>query len=650
MQYRSEIDGLRALAVLPVIFFHAGIDAFSGGFVGVDVFFVISGYLITSIILTELQSGQFTLLEFYERRARRIFPALTAVLILCLPLAWVLMTPQDLKQFAQSLSSIVIFSSNFYFWQKSGYFETAAEFKPLLHTWSLSVEEQFYIFFPWLMILFWRWKIKHIGILLIAIIAVGLAISQYAVMQTPSAAFYLLPMRAWELLVGAYVAFRLKTSAAHSTPAYYKNELPAVIGLTMIGFAVFSFDSATPFPGVYAIPPVLGTALVIQYAHSTTKVGQFLSNSFLVGIGLISYSAYLWHQPLFAFSRLAMLSIGSIWTTLTLISLTFILAYITWRYIERPFRNQKWLNRKQIFTWAILSCIGFLIIGVAGNVTKGFVDLKANADQRAIMATARPSPMREKCHTGDNDYLTPAKACEYHEGPLSWAVLGDSHAVELAYALANELKASHQSLKHLSFSGCAPAFGRPWQGSPTPCGQWTREAVEYVAHHPQIRHVVVTYRIHAALHGGHESSYPKIPDSVTASEKSVIWAAYLETLRYLVKSGKKVTLVLQVPELPMSIEKLLFTNALQGDTVTGVPRQWWNARSHWVNAQLAQIPKEITIIDPAGLFCDENICWASKNGVSYYFDDDHPSVAGAQLISREILRQYQLKQSTQKNP
>ena len=207
MDYRREIDGLRAIAVLPVILFHAGFETFSGGFVGVDVFFVISGYLITTIIIAELEQGKFSIINFYERRARRILPALFLVMLVCIPLAWFWLLPRDMQDFSQSLVAVTVFASNILFWRESGYFDTAAELKPLLHTWSLAVEEQYYVIFPLFLMSFWRLGKRWIMILLVAVFVVSLALAQWASLAKPSAAFFLLPARGWELLVGAFAAF-----------------------------------------------------------------------------------------------------------------------------------------------------------------------------------------------------------------------------------------------------------------------------------------------------------------------------------------------------------------------------------------------------------------------------------------------------------
>jgi len=301
MQYRAEIDGLRALAVLPVILFHAGFEWFSGGFVGVDVFFVISGYLITTIIISEMAEGKFSIVNFYERRARRILPALFFVMAACLPFAWLWLTPADLKDFGQSLVAASAFSSNILFWIEGGYFATASELKPLIHTWSLAVEEQYYILFPIFLMLTWRLGIKWILILLSTVFFISLGIAQWGAYNSPTAAFFLLPTRGWELLVGVFAAFYLKYNT--HLKSHSLNQALSLLGFGMIVYSIIAFDETTPFPSLYALVPTIGTGLLILCAVPKTFVHRLLSLKYIVGIGLISYSAYLWHQPLLAFAR-----------------------------------------------------------------------------------------------------------------------------------------------------------------------------------------------------------------------------------------------------------------------------------------------------------------------------------------------------------
>ena len=361
LAYRPEIDGLRAVAVLPVLLFHAGLDAFSGGFVGVDVFFVLSGYLITSIIVSEMQAGTYTLVGFYERRARRILPALFAVMACCIVPAWVLMAPHQLKDFSQSVVAVSTFASNVLFWLQSGYFEPAAELKPLLHTWSLAVEEQYYLVFPLMLMALryvgWRaWK----PVLTVLAFA-SLALAQWSASRYPESNFYLLHTRAWELLGGALMALqgpRLATVAGRLAPA------GAWLGLALVLAAIVFFDRTTPFPSLWTVVPVGGTMLLVTLAETGSGVGRVLASRPLVALGLVSYSLYLWHQPLLAFLRIRQgdpqLGAASIAGFMVL---SLLLAAVSYRWVERPFRSRARVPRWSIFT---LSAAGILMFGMLG--------------------------------------------------------------------------------------------------------------------------------------------------------------------------------------------------------------------------------------------------------------------------------------------
>lgn len=304
MKYRREIDGLRAVAVVPVVLFHAGFGLFSGGYVGVDVFFVISGYLITTILLSELHDGRFSIVKFYERRARRLLPALFLVMACCLPFAWLWLLPEDMVDFGQSLMAVVGFVSNVLFWrEETGYFNTAAELKPLLHTWSLAVEEQFYLLFPLALMLLWKLPRTGLFVLLALVSVISLGIAEWGAHNQPAAAWFLLPTRAWELGIGALAAIHLRNKPLDPQASGGFNQLMSLAGISLIAWAIFFFDDNTPFPGVWGLLPVVGTALVILFATPATLGGRLLGTRALVGTGLISYSAYLWHQPLLAFAR-----------------------------------------------------------------------------------------------------------------------------------------------------------------------------------------------------------------------------------------------------------------------------------------------------------------------------------------------------------
>lgn len=368
MAYRSDIDGLRAIAIIPVVLFHAGFEYFSGGYVGVDIFFVISGYLITSIMLKEQETGIFTIVNFYERRIRRIFPALFFVMLACIPFAWVLLLPHELKEFGKSVISVSLFSSNIFFWLESDYFAADAELIPLLHTWSLAVEEQFYLIFPLIMITFWGLG-KRCLFGIISIIAIfSFALTEWGWRSFPEANFYLIHTRAWELLIGALVAFYL---SSNKQAQGYNAELGSIFGLGLILFSVFFLNKTHPFPSLYALPPTIGTALVILFTSRETLVYKLLSLKLFVFIGLISYSAYLWHQPIFTFSRVYFIDEPRSWLMGLLSILAFILAYLSWRFIESPFRIKHRFTQKQIFLAGIIGSLLFIALGGSFIITDG---------------------------------------------------------------------------------------------------------------------------------------------------------------------------------------------------------------------------------------------------------------------------------------
>jgi peptidoglycan/LPS O-acetylase OafA/YrhL len=336
MKYRAEIDGLRALAIVPVVLYHAGFPAFGGGYVGVDVFFVISGYLITTIIADELAQGRFSLWHFYERRARRILPALFLVILTSLPFCWLWLMPRDLETFTKSVLAVVTFTSNFYFRTNTGYFETTAEFQPLLHTWSLAVEEQYYIFFPLFMMLIWRRSVVPIlAVLLIA----SLILAEWMLAIDPTGAFFLLPSRVWELLIGALAALYLRKTGQPPVGRAVGETLAAV-GIALIAIAILACDDSTRFPGISALPPTLGTVMVILFARDGGLVYRVLSQKPLVWIGLISYGTYLWHQPVFVLFQHRFGNVAFTDYVWPLVALSFALAYLGYRVVEQPFRRR----------------------------------------------------------------------------------------------------------------------------------------------------------------------------------------------------------------------------------------------------------------------------------------------------------------------
>ena len=477
MQYRAEIDGLRALAVLPVILFHAGFEWFSGGFVGVDVFFVISGYLITTIIISEMAEGKFSIVNFYERRARRILPALFFVMAACLPFAWLWLTPNDLKDFGQSLVAVSTFSSNILFWLESGYFDTAAELKPLLHTWSLAVEEQYYIIFPIFLMLTWRLGIKWVLILLSIVFLVSLGVAVWATQYATHpkiipGAFFLLPTRGWELLIGVFAAFYLKYNT--HLKSHTVNQMLSLLGFGMIAYSIIAFDETTPFPSLYALIPTIGTGLLILCSVPKTFIHKLLSLKFIVGIGLISYSAYLWHQPLLAFARHRTLGEVSDLILISLCLASLIMAWLSWHYVEKPFRVKSQTTRKFIFTFSIIGMIAFSLIGISTYFSNGFLNRLSEEEQKiySFRSYDREFYYRE----GVCFIRSEQTADDFNEECLSGKSLiwGDSHAAALSFGLRKI-----NNFSQLTASGCPPIINQYFPAEPF-CLDINNRILEYV--------------------------------------------------------------------------------------------------------------------------------------------------------------------------
>ena len=359
LKYRAEIDGLRALAVIPVIFFHAGFNFFSGGFVGVDVFFVISGYLITTIIIKELNNNTFSIKRFYERRARRILPALIFVILISSIISFIFLTRSELGSYFKSVIATLLFFSNFYFYKTTPYFRSESDLEPLLHTWSLSIEEQFYIIFPITLLLFHKFFKRYIFLMLAFGFVASLFICQFLALKTGGILnFYFTFSRAWELALGAICAHTLiYKDLSYST--LIKNFL-STIGIILIVFSIFFFSRQTVFPSFYTLVPTIGTSLIILFADKDTFINKILSIKFLVSIGLISYSLYLWHQPLLAFGRIFLNDL-SIIQKLILIFLSVLMSIFSYFLIEKIFRDKNKIDFKFFFKTITITSI-FLVL------------------------------------------------------------------------------------------------------------------------------------------------------------------------------------------------------------------------------------------------------------------------------------------------
>lgn len=652
MNYRSEIDGLRALAVLPVLFFHADFKFFSGGFLGVDVFFVISGYLITNIICEELAQQKFSLINFYERRARRIMPALLFMGLGTFAMAYTVMPSNTFKEFGLSLVNVYTFTSNIYFYFTSGYFSTIADEKPLLHTWSLAVEEQFYLIFPVLLMLLFRKVRKYILTVILVLLISSLLSSHYMTHSGhKDAGFYLISSRAWELLAGAILVF---VNFSRFFKSSVIKELFSLVGLSMLLCSFIVFDKKDALPGFYSLIPVIGTMLLIVFTSSSSIVGKLLSHHWLVFIGLISYSLYLWHQPILALIKLKTVGAPNFYFLFSGLLVSFLLAILSWKYIESPFRDKRKTSRKFVFCFTVLGISISVILGLFIFYKEG---LPNRFSSRINYSEIKYSPKREECHTSGTDYLKPNEACRYFEGnDMTWAVLGDSHGVELSYSLAEILNRNQESVLHLTNSAC-PAAAFMELILPKGCANWSREAIDVIVGDIRIKNVILIYRYSYHFFGDHIDSYPNLPNRSPINHVSLkqrkafgsnvrdyYWSSFKKTVDTLIDHNKRVFVVYPIPELPLNITKMIAPLTIFSDMPTirpekALPIDYYYRRNRYVINKLDSLSYGTNLIPIKvdELFCGESHCIAAEYEKSFYADDDHLSLYGARKLAIEIL-------------
>lgn len=456
LTYRKEIDGLRAIAVLSILLFHAGFSKFSGGYVGVDVFFVISGYLISTIIFNQKTSGTFSFASFYIRRARRILPALFLVLLACLPFAWFWLIPKDMIEFAQSLLAVIFLGSNIFFWSDSGYFSTASEFRPLLHAWSLSLEEQFYLLFPLLVTALMSSKKQFFVRTCLLLGGISLIFSIWSATKYPSFGFFLLPSRIWEFLIGSLVAYFVLFGQTERPVNSTVKEYLGFAGIVLIIGAILLFKPDMPFPGYWALIPTIGTALVIAFADQNTLSGRLLGNRVFVTIGLISYSTYLWHQPIFAFARLRQLESLSTVFSFSLIVLSGTLGYLTWRYIEPIWRTDAKIRAKSFLIALIASSVTCILFSTAilysGRTLGRMSHLPKDYFQTSWINLKFEGLEGQKCFTSE---MTPCALTKYPLSTKNVLLLGDSHASDYGVIFTKYLENRSLNGSMFTVPGCA---------------------------------------------------------------------------------------------------------------------------------------------------------------------------------------------------
>jgi len=633
MIYRPEIDGLRALAVLPVIFYHAGFELFGGGFVGVDVFFVISGYLITSIIINDIENSRFSIINFYERRVRRILPALLFMMFVCIPFAYMWMLPSMLKDFSQSLIAVSFFVSNILFWRKEGYFGPSAEENPMLHTWSLAIEEQYYFLFPIFLLFAWRYGKDIVFWLITILIVISLLLSEWGWRNHSTANFFLAPTRAWELLCGSIAAFIVDKKGVQ------KSNTLTLLGLAAIIYSIFVFDKNIPYPSIYTLVPVLGVVFLILYGNKNTLVAKLLSIKILVGIGLISYSAYLWHQPLFAFARIRLLYEPSIYLKFVLLLTTFIIAMLSWKYIEKPFRDKSLASRKHIFLTSFMCILIISIFGSLGHIKKGY-------PERIIFEELEYYGMLDQqgigCFNRVNNF------CNQDDKRKKIILIGDSTIEPLATSLQEIQK--DFAVVPITAAGCILIKNFSLYNSHDYKIQYTclsnkvKSVLKFIEteHEPIIVYGGMLSKVlsgHMLRRGGVKEPWHKkfvTNDNIdlrSSMEKTVIEIAKKSSIVFL----------LEFPEFGVNAQSLLLKSSLYSDKnfinykVEKKQLLEWHKDGHTFIKSLSQKDSIIELDVFTALCNQQDICSPFNKNKQMYTDIIHPSEHYSDEIAKQIL-------------
>jgi peptidoglycan/LPS O-acetylase OafA/YrhL len=628
MKYRSDIDGLRGIAVSSVVLFHAGVPGISGGFVGVDIFFVISGYLITSILAGEISTGQFSVLKFYDRRIRRIFPALFTLLAVSSIVAYLTLLPADLHEFGGSLLSATASVSNIFFWNQSGYFDGPSELKPLLHTWSLAVEEQFYIFFPLLLIVLGRATNSLYGrLVIICLTLFSFALSVWAVHDYPTAAFYWAPPRAWELLLGSAIALNIFPDVVSKS----WREVLGVAGVGLIAASIVLIDRATPFPGAAALPACAGAALLIHsQKHGLGFCGRLLSLPPLVFVGLISYSLYLWHWPVFVFARYLNIEPLSPVQIAILIVFSCVLAVLSWRFVEMPFRKGAPGGlRRRVFAAAgmAMACtaacgIAFVAFhGLPGRIPASVLAVTYDKQYRSVMG---------ECHL----FFSAKRKAMCVRGAAgqqpSFILVGDSHAGAAADSVFEAAREAGITGYQLTDSGYCPTYTYVKYGEAKKARYMNSALKAALDKSPNIRLVLIVVYWNQSVT---QIQY-YAPDGSRVSGQVAVFEGIKAMAQHY--PDRKFVLMEAPPHSALfgahvQARELLYSHPIRAD-ITAQQYDEMRGPYEGVLERLAKLPNiEKLAIEP--FICSKDVCPAKfPNGTLMYRDDNHLSVAGTKLL------------------
>lgn len=651
--YRPDIDGLRAIAVLAVMMFHAVPALCPGGFVGVDVFFVISGYLVTAVLLKRHAAGEYSVCAFYLGRAKRILPALIVVLTTCIVVGFFILTPGEYRNLGKLAAANSLFIANILMYRSGGYFDIARDANALLHTWSLNVEEQFYLVWPLLLMMALR-RPSCIKVAAIALSAASFALACYWVVTRADAAFFLLPARAWELSAGALVALGVIGSPASATARH----VLGLFGIALIvGSAVF-LDSASPFPAWNALWACTGTVLVITCGADPGALSRrMLKVGLLVWVGTISYSLYLWHWPLLTFLRL-LRNDPQLPPSVALLSLAaaFVLSALSWKYVEQPFRRPSSLPRLRVLARYALAGAAMLAVGTALYIGDGLpwrVDPAVRAAERAADDV---NPLRGVC-VGDlrtRPVLDPRCIQGAPTAKPTVVVWGDSHADAIAPAIAAVLRDMGSSMYQVAGPGCAPLLGvrRYLQRfDAATCVDFNQAVMKEILGRPELRTVILSARwaVYSELSRLPGETGPRITSlsdearraQTVPAARAVFTDGLKRTVHALHSAGRTVIVIGAVPEARTSVPACLARNGMRGSIERPCAPTYADAAARFdysdrVIAELHNPADGVCAALPSKALCREGRCLARTGDVVLYSDDDHLSNAGAEWLLRQM--------------
>ena len=627
MKFRPDIEGLRALAIVPVVVFHAWPQWLAGGYVGVDVFFVISGYLITTLLLQRLASGGYSIASFYAARVRRIFPALFVMLVLVLPAAWWLLSPQALGEFARVFGATGVFASNLELYRTTGYFEGATELKPLVHTWSLAVEEQYYIVFPLLLAALYRWAHRWLALTLAAVCVASLGYAQHLIGQDAPLAFYSALSRTGELMVGSLLAVRAVQHPAWTWPAGVREAL-GVAGVAAIVSACLLLTPDARFPGLTALWPCLGAAALIEAGRGEGSwASRWLAAPSLRWIGALSFSLYLWHWPLLVFARHLLLGHPDALQAGVAVAAALALAWASLRWVETPVRRAACSERRLLLAGGA-AIVASLLLAAGLSWAARRVAQQPTPANALLASAADHSPGRERCHVRERLQIAYADRCVFGaaDAPHQLAVWGDSHGVEIAQALG-EQGAAGRSVAALTAAACPPAldFALPGRFYCRPHNE------------AMLAGLVADARVDRVLVVSRTSSYLREPARAAAFERGL-----LRAVGALTAAGKTVWLLDPIPgyDYPVPAATAQRWRRGQDPAGYGLRADDYRLAEHDALALLARVASQTGAqrIGVEGALCGQGRCAVvGPDGHGLYMDDNHLGMAGARLLTAAAL-------------